>query len=58
MKVDTPEEDPELKRQRELAEREKVDAIRGQMKSQTSQTMRTYGARSALSGGGSSLASM
>lgn len=53
-----PEEDPELKRQRELAEREKVDAIRDQMKSQTSQTMRAYGARSALSGGGSSLASM
>lgn len=50
-----PEEDPELKRQRELAEREKVDAIRDQVSSKTSQSMRMYGARAAFSGGGGSL---
>lgn len=50
-----PEEDPELKRQRELAEREKVDAIRDQVSAKTSQSMRMYGARAALSGGGGSL---
>ncbi|MGO1160437.1 hypothetical protein ACTOV4_00595 [Brucella sp. C7-11G] len=53
-----PEEDPELKRQRELAEREKIDAVREQSALKTSQTMRLYGARSALSGSGSSLANM
>jgi hypothetical protein len=42
--------DEELKRQQQQAEADKIDAIRERVSSQTSQSMRLFGSRWALSG--------
>jgi len=47
---DEPKEDPDLKRQREQAEADKIDAIRERVSSRTSQSMRLFGSRWATSG--------
>ncbi len=47
---DEPKEDPELVRQREQAEAEKIDALRERVSSKTSQSARLFGSRWATSG--------
>ena len=49
-----PKEDPELKRQREAAQMEKVNTIQDRLSTETDQALRYFGSRRALSGAGSS----
>lgn len=47
----TPQEDPELKRQQQEAEAEKIEAIRERVGAKTNQMARLYGSRYSLGGG-------
>lgn len=45
-----PEPDPEVARQRKIAEREKADSMKQDLSTQTRDALRFYGARQAMSG--------
>ena len=46
------EKDPELERQQQQANQEKINTIQERLSTQTDQSLRVYGARRALSGAG------
>jgi hypothetical protein len=50
MKVKTPKPDPELQRQQQAAQQEKINAIQDRLGTETDQALRYFGARSMLSG--------
>ncbi|WP_034853195.1 hypothetical protein [Sinorhizobium sojae] len=52
MKVKTPSQkaDPELQRQQQAAQQEKINAIQDRLGTETDQALRYFGARRALSG--------
>ncbi|PYE25086.1 hypothetical protein C8J32_10439 [Rhizobium sp. PP-CC-3A-592] len=52
MKQEKPKEDPELARQKAAAAQEKINTMRDRLTTETDQSLRMFGARSALAGTG------
>ncbi|MDI7862539.1 hypothetical protein MRS76_11260 [Rhizobiaceae bacterium n13] len=50
MKPKEPKEDPELKRQRQASQIEKINSIQDRLSTETDSALRYFGARRALSG--------